>query len=71
MYLNLVAMSTGGITSIKVTLQFIQCIASLTRYRYHIYTAENLKRVSSFARKAGFCKRKSTIKLGVGLGNIS
>ena len=71
MYLNLVAMATGGKTSTKDTLQLIPCIAGFMRCKYHIYTAETSNRVSIFVRKAGFCLQKSTIKLWVGVGYIS
>ena len=71
MYLNLVAMATGGKQSTKDTLYFIPCIIGFMRCKYHIYTAETLNRVSIFVRKAGFCLRKRTMKLGVEVGYIS
>ena len=70
MHIKWVAMATGDKNSYHGVLLFIVIITSFMLCKYHYHTADNSSRLSVFARKEGFCLRKNSMILGVGMRNI-
>ena len=69
MQIKWVAMATGDKNSFHGIRSFIVIITSFMLCKYHLHTADNSSRLSDFATKDGFCLRKNSMILGVGVRN--
>ena len=70
MHLKWVAMATGDKNSHHCTLLFIATNTSFMLCKYYLHTDDNTSKLGVFARKVGFCLRKNSTILGVGVRNI-